>query len=103
MLGSDLIASIIGAGDVLFVAIYLSALAQHGLHARRAAGFILGSFAVALVALLMLERALPLLPLIGGAVILAEPSARKLAKEEQRSVALVLVALAAVIAYRFLR
>jgi hypothetical protein len=103
MLGSDRIEAIIGAGDILFAALYLAALAQHGLAATRAAWLMLGGLLIGLCGLLILERAIPLLPLMGAAVMIAEPKARSLSARERRSVALVLAALAVVIGYRLSR
>jgi hypothetical protein len=103
MFGTDRIEAIIGAGDILFAALYLAALTQHGLAATRAAWFMLGGLLLGLAGLLAFERAIPLLPLIGAAVMLAEPNARSLSGRERRSVAVVLAALALVIGYRLSR
>jgi len=52
------------------------------------------------VGLLLLERPLPLLPLLGGAVLLVEPSARSLTGREWRTVLVVCGALALAIVLR---
>lgn len=103
MFGTQRIEAIIGAGDILFAALYLAALAQHRLAVTRAAWFMLGGLLLGLGGLLTFERAIPLLPLIGGAVMLAEPAARSLSARERRSVAFVLAGLALIIGYRLVR
>lgn len=103
MFGSERIEAIIGAGDILFAALYLAALVQHRLAATRAAWLMVGGLLIGLGGLLTFERAIPLLPLIGAAVMIAEPKARSLSARERRSVAVVLTVLAVVIGYRLSR
>ncbi len=103
MLGSAHIVAVIGAGDILFVALYAATLRRHALHALRATYAMGAGLMLGLVFLLQLERALPLLPLIGAGVMLAEPKARSLPADDRRSVAAVVVLLVGFLAYRFTR
>ncbi len=103
MLGTKRIEAIIGAGDILFAALYSTALRRHGLHALRVAIAMGASLMLGLLLLLQYERALPLLPLMGAAVLLAEPEARSLPVQDRRSVMVVVFVLSAFLVYRFAR
>jgi len=103
MLGSSHIVAVIGAGDILFAALYAATLRRHGLLVMRATLAMGVGLLVGLVFLLQLERALPLLPLMGAGVMIAEPRARSLPPQDRRSVATVVVLLAGFLAYRFTR
>lgn len=103
LLGTPLVVAIIGAGDVVFAALYVAAFRAHGLSTRRALSALLAAFVVALVGLLVWERPLPLLPLLGGAVIACDPRARSLSAREWRTVGVVCVALLGAIALRVAR
>ncbi len=103
MLGSTRIEAIIGAGDIVFAALYLATLRRHGLAATRTAWAMFGAMLAGLLLILIFERALPLLPLIGAAVVLAEPRTRSLPPQDRRSFGVVLVVLSAFLVYRLLR
>jgi hypothetical protein len=93
LLGAGRIEPLIGAGDAAFAALYLGAFERHGLAtARVRLGLGLG-FAVGLALLLTLERAVPLLPLLGLGVVLSDRRARALEARELRTVLVVVVSL----------
>lgn len=100
MLGTEHIPAIIGAGDVLFCALYLAAFERHRLPSWKALSALAIGFALALLGLLWLERPLPLLPLLGGAVVLSDARVRSLEAREGRSVLVVLALVGALILYR---
>lgn len=102
MLGTPSIAPIIGAGDIVFVALYVAALRRHALPVGRTLVALSVALAVGLVVLLAWERAIPLLPLLGAAVILVEPQARRLQGRDRKAFVGMLVVLAALFAYRVL-
>jgi hypothetical protein len=82
MLGTPLIPAVIGAGDVLFVALYVAAFRAHGLALGRLLVSLGLAFAVGLLFLLTTLSPIPLLPLLATAVIASEPAARALDKRE---------------------
>ncbi len=97
--GTGTIQPVLGVGDIVFVALYFAAYARHGLSLARAAIGIAGGFFVGLLLLLGLERAIPLLPVLGAGAVLADPRARALSRRELATVlgvtAVILVVLAA--------
>jgi hypothetical protein len=77
MLGSSPLEPFLGVGDIVFTALYAVATRRHGLSlARTALAMVLGYVAVMLL-VLGLELAIPALPLLGLAVVLAHPQARR--------------------------
>jgi hypothetical protein len=103
LLGTSHIPALIGAGDLLFCALYLAAYERHGLALGRALLALAGAFALGLALLLWLERPLPLLPLMGAAVVLADARARSLEAREGRTVLAVLGLVSAVLLVRLWR
>jgi hypothetical protein len=77
MLGTLAIEPLLGAGDVVFTALYLSSARQHGLSWRRTMGALLLAYAATATVVVVLEAALPALPFLGLAVVLAHPEARR--------------------------
>lgn len=98
--GTGNVEPLIGAGDVVFVALYLAAFARHGLPVRRAAGALMLGFVTGVLLLLTLERSVPLLPLLGASVVLAHRDARTLPAKEAYTVLTVVVVLLAFLATR---
>lgn len=103
LLGTSHIPALIGAGDLLFCALYLAAYERHGLALRRAVAGLALAFSAGMGLLLWLERPLPLLPLMGAAVVLADPRARSLEKREGRTVLAVLGLVSALLLVRLWR
>jgi hypothetical protein len=103
LLGTSHIPALIGAGDLLFCALYLAAFERHGLALWRALLGMAAAFLAGLGLLLWLERPLPLLPLLGAAVVLADPRARSLEKREGRTVLAVLGLVSALLLVRLWR
>ena len=103
MLGSDLVPAVIGAGDVVFATLYVAAFRRHRLPRGRVLCALATGFALGLGALLITLRPVPLLPLLGAAVVLSDARARSLPAREWRTVALACAALLSVIALRVLR
>jgi hypothetical protein len=103
MLGTPFIAPIIGAGDILFTALYLATFERHGLSLKRGSIALLLGYALGLAAILTTERPVPLLPLLGAAILLSDRRTASLEPRERRTVWLVVAVLAAVLIVRFLR
>jgi hypothetical protein len=100
LLGSEHIPAIIGAGDVLFCAMYLAVFERHQLPVWKAVVALALGFLLALLGLLWLERPLPLLPLLGGAIVLSDARARSLEPREGRTVLLVIAVVGTLILVR---
>jgi hypothetical protein len=98
LFGTPLVPPIIGAGDIVFTALYLAAFRAHGLSAKRLTLALLVAYGLALIGLVVLLRPLPLLPLLGAAVLACEPAARSLTRREWRTVAAVSLALLVAVA-----
>jgi len=96
MLGTGKVEPFLGVGDVIFTALYLSASRVHALGVGRTAAALAGAFALTLAALVLLERAIPALPFLGAAVVLAHPPTRRPAAADRKrgSIAMALLLLA---------
>jgi len=91
--GTPLVPAVIGAGDVVFTALYVAAFRAHRLAVPRLLLALALGYALGLLGLIVTMRPLPLLPLLGAAVIASEPAARSLHKREWRTVGVVCGAL----------
>jgi hypothetical protein len=77
MLGSGTLEPFLGVGDIVFTGLYVAATRRHALRIGRTV-LALGAALLATMALvLLLERPIPVLPLLGLAVVLAHPQARR--------------------------
>jgi hypothetical protein len=103
LLGTAQIPAIIGAGDVLFAALYLAAFERHRLPSIKALIGLGVGLALGLVLLLWLERPVPLLPLLGAGVVACDARVRVLPAKEGRSVLVVLAVLSVLLAMRMWR
>lgn len=101
--GTDTIQPVLGVGDIVFVALYLAAFARHGLSLKRAWLGLAAGFGVGLALLLALERAVPLLPMLGAGAVLADKRARELDKRELFTVLSVAAVLLGILAIRLWR
>jgi len=82
--GTDAIEPVLGVGDVVMVALYLTAVRRHGLRERRTVVALAVAFAAVLVALFASGIALPALPFLGVAVVAVHPEARRLRPEDRK-------------------
>lgn len=103
LLGTALVPAVIGAGDLVFAALYVAAFRAHGLSLRRVLVALGVAFALGLFGLLVTLRPLPLLPLLGLAVLACDPAARSLTRAEWRTVLLLCTGLVTAILVRVLR
>jgi hypothetical protein len=101
-LGSGTPMPLIGAGDVVFSALYAAALARHGVDARRGLSAIALGYVLGMLTTILLARSIPLLPFMGAAVLTADRRLCSLGARDRRtlavSVGLILVWLAVRIA-----
>lgn len=103
LLGTEQIAPFLGVSDVVFASLYLHASRVHVLPALRSVAALFVGFALSAALVLLFERPIPVLPLLGASFVLAQPRARAASPEDLRRGVWVLAALAAVIATVFLR
>lgn len=83
--GTDAIAPVLGVGDVVMAALYLSAVRRHGLGVGRTLAALGAAFFALFVVLFVGERALPALPFFSLAVLAAHPSVLRIRPEERRA------------------
>ncbi|MDD9970599.1 MAG: hypothetical protein OXR73_30460, partial [Myxococcales bacterium] len=76
MLGTDAIEPLLGVGDLVFVALYLTASRVHQLSLRRTLAALSLGLAVTAASVVVLEMALPALPFLGLSILIALPAAR---------------------------
>jgi len=88
MLGTPAIEPLLGAGDVVFTALYLASARRHDLPWRRTMLALLLAYGATAAVVLLLETAVPALPLLGLAVVLAHPEARQPRRADRRRGAL---------------
>ena len=77
MLGTREVASLLGVGDVVFTSLYWSAARRHGLSLRRTFVALAGAYVVTALVVVVAARPIPVLPLLGIAIVIAHPAARR--------------------------
>jgi hypothetical protein len=77
MLGTPNIEPFLGAGDVVFTALYIATSRRHALSLPKTVAALTLAYAVTMVAVVALESPVPVLPLLGLAIVLAHPEARR--------------------------
>jgi hypothetical protein len=93
MLGTPNLEAFLGAGDVVFTALYMTSSARLGLSPWRTGFALTLGYLVTMVAVIVLELTIPALPLLGLAVVLAHPQARRPpARDRARGFAIAAVA-----------
>lgn len=93
----------LGVGDVVFVGLYFAVTRKFGLSVWRTLVALALGLASVFVLLLLLERAIPALPLLGLAMVIAHPEARAVPRHERGQAVVGLVAFTALVAWLFLR
>lgn len=83
MLGTPHLEAFLGAGDVVFTALYVTSCRKLGLSTARTALALTLAYAVTMVAVIVLEVPVPALPMLGLAVIVAHPQARHPPREDR--------------------
>lgn len=91
MLGTARIEPLLGVGDVVFVALYVAAAAQHGLSRARTVVALAGALAVTAVVVAVTALPIPALPFLGAAIVIAHPAARLPPPAERRNALVALV------------
>ena len=99
LLGSSVLAPFLGVGDVVFTALYVAASRRHGLSMARTVLALASGYLAVMLLVLSLELAIPALPLLGLAMALAHPQARRPAAADRvRGFTLSALVVAAVVA-----
>lgn len=101
MLGTSQIEPLLGAGDVVFTALYVAAARSHRLSLGRTAVALGLAFAVTMGAVVALMAPVPALPFLGLAMVLAHPAARRPPQQDARRGWLVTGAVVALVAALF--
>ena len=102
LLGTDAVAPFLGVSDVVFASLYVHATRTHDLPLLRSVLALIAAFAATAVLVVVWQRAIPVLPLLGVSIVLAQPRARAASAADLRRGAWVLAALAIVIVTVFL-
>jgi hypothetical protein len=98
MLGSPALEPFLGVGDIVFTALYAAASRRHRLSMARTSFALMLGYVVVMLLVLGLEMAIPALPLLGLAIVLAHPQARRPAVADRaRGFALSALVVAAVV------
>ncbi|HEY2736261.1 MAG TPA: hypothetical protein VGI70_19820 [Polyangiales bacterium] len=103
MLGTREIVPFLGVGDVVFTSLYFTAARRHGLPLVRMVVAFALAFAVTALVVVLLERAVPVLPFLGAALLIAQPATRTPPLRDLRRGVLLITAFAAAIAVWVLR
>lgn len=98
MLGTSDIEPLLGLGDIVFVALYLTASERFGLEKKRTILALSVAFALTALFVIVLARPIPALPFLGLAILVAHPEARLPPSSERRTalIGMVILALVAV-------
>ncbi len=83
--GTPDISPVLGVGDVMLSTVYLVVARRHRMGIARMVIALTVGYAATFVALLVCQRALPVLPFLAGAVLLIVPGARKLQAKDRRT------------------
>ena len=95
--GTRAVAPVLGAGDIVFVALVLGVAVRHRLSLARVAAAAAAGVAVAGAHAAHFEREIPALVPIGAAVVVALPEARRVRPEERRTTAVAIAVAVAVV------
>src|ERR1700712_1569138 len=90
LLGTDAVAPFLGVSDVVFASLYVHATRTHDLPLLRSVLALIAAFAATAVLVVVWQRAIPVLPLLGVSIVLAQPRARAASAADLRRGAWVL-------------
>lgn len=83
ILGTSRIAPVLGVGDIVFAALYVAACRRHALSIPRTVIALAIGLGLTFAAAVAAARGVPALPLMGAAVVIAHPEARRLPPEDR--------------------
>ena len=103
MLGSGELAPLLGVGDVVFTGLYLAASRAHALPLRRSVLALAAGYAITTALVIATQRPIPVLPMLGACMVIAQPKARTVTPLDRRRGAWGLSLLACAILIWFLK
>jgi hypothetical protein len=103
LFGTPDIVPLLGVGDIVFTALYVGATRVHALPLRRTVLALALAYLASVLCVVTFQRPIPVLPWLGGCVVLFQPRARSVASADLRRGAWVLTALAGALAAWFWR
>jgi hypothetical protein len=103
MLGTRDIVPLLGVGDVVFTSLYVSATRAHALRMSRTLLALGAGYALTTLAVIVWARPIPVLPLLGACVVVAQPAARAISPADRKRGLWAITALACVLAVWFIR
>ena len=103
MLGTEDVAPFLGVSDVVFASLYVHATKTHDLPLSRSVLALVAAFMATAALVLIFVRPIPVLPLLGASIVLAQPRARAASTADLRRGAWVLAVLVVLITTVFLR
>jgi hypothetical protein len=103
MIGTGSIEAFLGVGDVVFTGLYIASARRHELSMRRTLLALGAGYCATMLAVLALQVAVPALPFLGGAMLIAHPEARKPPLADRRRGFVALSVMAAVFLVLLLR
>jgi hypothetical protein len=103
MLGTHDIVPLLGVGDVVFTSLYVSASRAHALAMPRTLLALGAGYTITTLAVIVSARPIPVLPLLGACVVLAQPAVRAISPADRKRGLWAITALACVLAVWFLR
>lgn len=77
MIGTGRIEAFLGVGDVVFTGLYIATARRHELPMRRTLLALAAGYCATMLTVLVLQTAVPVLPFLGGAMLIAHPPARR--------------------------
>ncbi len=103
MLGSGQVEAFLGAGDLVFTGLYIASARKHELSMRRTLLALTGGYIATMLCVVAFQAAVPALPFLGGAMLIAHPEARRPPAADRRRGFVALSVIAAVFLALLLR
>jgi hypothetical protein len=77
MIGTGSVEPFLGAGDIVFTGLYIATARKHGLSMRRTLLALAAGYLATMLCVVAFQVAVPALPFLGGAMLIAHPEARR--------------------------
>jgi hypothetical protein len=77
MIGTGSVEAFLGVGDIVFTGLYIATARRHELSMRRTVLALGAGYCATMLTVLVLQVAVPALPFLGGAMLIAHPEARR--------------------------
>jgi hypothetical protein len=103
MLGTGRVEPFLGAGDIVFTGLYIATARKHELSMRRTLIALAAGYVATMLCVVAFQVAIPALPFLGGAMLIAHPEARRPPAADRRRGFVALSVIAAVFLALLLR